>query len=265
MRVFPTNTSSGFRSIHWYGLPPVRRYESHPDRTSRFEFDRTEPTYYSEYMTTLQNHDPKEIPPCAKHTNPPPHPPPALRMTTPSHVIPAASHVHLQVTCAQGTTLNPVTPAPTHVRLQVTCAQGTTPTHITPAASHVRLQATCAQGTTLNPVTPAHPHVIPAPNHVIPAKAGIHPAASKPPKSRPFSRRLQNSTRTDRTLQDSTETRARTHAHARERQPAFRSPSLDIGLRPDRNGFDVSLGAAVSYASCQYIERSRLGHALGSF
>ena len=114
-------------------------------------------------MTTPSKPQPKEIPPCAKHTNPQQHPPPALRMTTLTHVTPATTHVRLQVTCAQGTTLT---------------------------------------------------HVIPTPSHVIPAKAGIHPAASKPPKRRPSSRRLQNPTRTDRTQQDSTETRAR--AHARE-------------------------------------------------
>ena len=55
--------------------------------TPGIAFDKTEPTYYSGIMTTQRNHDP-EIPPCAKHTNPQPPPPPALRMTTPTRVIP---------------------------------------------------------------------------------------------------------------------------------------------------------------------------------
>ena len=51
-------------------------------RTDRTVFDKTEPAYYSEPMTTPSKPQPKEIPPCAKHTNPQPHRPPALRMTT---------------------------------------------------------------------------------------------------------------------------------------------------------------------------------------
>ena len=64
-------------------------------------------------------------------------------------------------------------------------------------------------------VIPAPTHVIPAPTHVIPAQAGIHPAASKPTKRRPSSRRLQNSTKSDRILQNTTETRVRPRTRAR--------------------------------------------------
>ena len=80
--------------------------------------------------------------------------------------------------------------------------------------------------TTLTPVIPAPTHVMTAPVYVIPAKAGIHPAASTLPKRRHSSRRLQNSTKPDRILRDSTETRARTRA----RQPALHL--LSLGMDP---------------------------------
>ncbi len=55
-----------------FPLPPTsfpRRRESPPPCIA---FDKTEPTYYHRTMTTPRNHKPKEIPPCANHTNPQP-------------------------------------------------------------------------------------------------------------------------------------------------------------------------------------------------
>ena len=73
--------------------PPTsfpRRRESIPGP----EFDKTEPAYYPEPNKTPSKPQPKEKPPCTKHTNPQPHPSLALHMTTPTYVMPAPGLRH---------------------------------------------------------------------------------------------------------------------------------------------------------------------------
>ena len=69
---FPHILTSFPHILTSFPLPPTsfpRRRESPPPCIA---FDKTELTYYHRTMTTPRNHKPKEIPPCANHTNPQP-------------------------------------------------------------------------------------------------------------------------------------------------------------------------------------------------
>ncbi len=105
-----------------------------------------------------------------------------------------------------------------------------------PPHDHTHPRHSCTHQRHSRTLSTSFPHpvyVIPAPSYVIPAPCLRHsrvggnlPPASKPPKRRHYSRHLQKSTKSDRILQNTTETRV--CAHARARQPAFRLPSLGM-------------------------------------
>ena len=118
---------------------------------------------------------------------------------------------------------------------------------------------------------PRHSHSQPRHSHSQPHHSRTHSRHSRvggnPPRcvqTPEETALLPPSTKFDKNRQNPTRFHRNSCTRARE-ATAFHLPSLCIGLRPARNGFEVSLGATVSYASRQYIERSRLGHALGSF